>query len=102
MHDDNELRELSEQVDSGARKAIRELIKVLNDDIFKEVEGDGKKQSSEVVAEKLKLAAQAKRLAFDDARYMLSELKKGSKDEVEEKKPAAVIPDTFAERRAKK
>jgi hypothetical protein len=94
---------VKERILKAGEKAVEELIKVLEDKILGNAminEGTGK--SSSVSADKMKQAAAAKRLAFDDALYMHekieSEKKKDSKDpEAVEKKE---IPTTFAEKRA--
>lgn len=62
--------ELKEELVSSGLKAVEELIKVLNAEILKEE--DGIDIESELGADKLKNAAAAKRLAFDDAQAILT------------------------------
>jgi hypothetical protein len=96
---------VKQRILAAGEKAVEELIKVLEDPILGNAmikEGTGK--SSEVSADKMKQAAAAKRLAFDDALYMHDKI------EAERKKSGEIhdeptikkdIPKSFAEGRAK-
>lgn len=85
-----------EEILSAAMKAIDELIGVLKDPIISNPE-------DALSADKMKNAAAAKRLAFDDALYMLERVEQLSnaedKSAVEAK--AAEIPISFVESLAK-
>lgn len=77
----------------AAKVAIDELIKVLKEPILTHMEAD-------VTADKLKNAASAKRLAFEDALSMLQKIEQ----EENEQKPIAEVTignKGFAEGRAK-
>jgi hypothetical protein len=78
-------------------KAVDELIKVLKDPIITGMEGD-------LSADKMKTAAAAKRLAFEDALAMLEKIEHERPDpsKVELAARAAEIPRSFAESKAKK
>lgn len=62
--------ELKEELISAGLKAAEELIKVLNAEILKS--GDSIDLESELGADKLKNAAAAKRLSFEDAQAILA------------------------------
>jgi len=80
----------------AAMKAIDELIGVLRNPITSNPEDD-------LSADKMKNAAAAKRLAFDDALYMLERIEdlNGSKDKSDIDAKAADIPVSFVEFKAK-
>lgn len=63
----NDLIERKKKVLNAARKAVDELIQVLNDNIIGNDEND-------LSADKMKNAAAAKRLAFDDAIHILNRI----------------------------
>ena len=83
------------EIVEAAKQAIDELIKVLKSPIITHAEDD-------ISADKMKNAASAKRLAFEDAMYMLNKIE-------EEENKASEIPvaevtlgkSGFAEGRAK-
>jgi len=78
----------------AAKLAINELIKVLKEPIITHAEDD-------ITADKMKNAASAKKLAFDDALSMLHRIEEEEKDSVEEKVIDAG-KNGFAEGRANK
>lgn len=80
----------------AAMKAIDELIGVLRDPITSNPE-------DALSADKMKNAAAAKRLAFDDALYMLERIEQlnEAKDKSSIEAKAAEIPVSFAESLAK-
>jgi len=84
-----------EILDAG-RKAVDELIKVLRDPIL--TGGD-----TDLSADKMKTAAAAKRLAFEDALAMLSKIEEEEPDPNQEAiaKKAESIPASFVETKAK-
>lgn len=84
-----------EILDAGMT-AVDELIKVLKDPIITNSEDD-------LSADKMKAAASAKRLAFEDALAMLEKIEQERPDEnqAELAKKASEIPSSFAESRAK-
>jgi len=77
--------------------AVNELIKVLRDPIITGMDGD-------LTADKMRTAAAAKRLAFDDALAILEKIEQEQPSEDQEAiaKKVAEIPISFAEDRAKK
>lgn len=81
------------EIVEAAKQAIDELIKVLKSPIITHAEDD-------ISADKMKNAASAKRLAFEDAMYMLNKIE-------EEENKAAEVPEVtlgksgFAEGRAR-
>lgn len=81
----------------AGRKAIDELIKVLKDPIITGMDDD-------LSADKMKSAAAAKRLAFEDAIAMLDKIEseEPSADQEEIARKVSEIPVSFAEDRAKK
>jgi len=85
-----------QEILGAAMKAIDELIGVLKDPIISNPE-------DALSADKMKNAAAAKRLAFDDALYMLERVEQLSntenKSSIEQK--AAEIPVSFVESMAK-
>jgi hypothetical protein len=85
-----------ERILEAGMKAVDELIKVLEDPIITGMEGD-------LSADKMKTAAAAKRLAFEDALAMLEKIEqeRPSADQEAIAKKAESIPVTFAESRAK-
>jgi hypothetical protein len=85
----------NEILDAGL-KAVDELIKVLRDPIITGMEDD-------LSADKMKSAAAAKRLAFEDALAMLTKIEEERPDPNKEEltRKAAEIPTSFAEARAK-
>jgi hypothetical protein len=85
-----------EEILEAGRIAVNELIKVLKDPIITGMEGD-------LSADKMKTAAAAKRLAFEDALAMLEKIEQESPSKEQEAiaKKAESIPKTFAESRAK-
>jgi hypothetical protein len=85
-----------EEILEAGRIAVNELIKVLKDPIITGMEGD-------LTADKMKTAAAAKKLAFDDALAILDkiEAESPSEDQAAIAKKAESIPKTFAESRAK-
>lgn len=85
-----------EEILDAAMRAIDELIGVLRDPILSNSETD-------ISADKMKNAAAAKRLAFDDALYMLSKIDelKGATDKSAVEQKAAEIPVSFVESMAK-
>lgn len=85
-----------EEILEAGRIAVNELIKVLKDPIITGMEGD-------LTADKMKTAAAAKKLAFDDALAILDkiEAESPSADQEAIAKKAESIPKTFAESHAK-
>jgi hypothetical protein len=81
----------------AGRIAVDELIKVLKDPIITGMEGD-------LTADKMRTAASAKRLAFEDAIAMLDKIEQEEPSEDQEAiaKKVSEIPISFAEDRAKK
>jgi len=77
-------------------KAVEELILVLKDSII------DNSDSGDLAPEKMKTAASAKRLAFDDALYIFNKIEEERKLADTEDKKVVVIPSSFAEGRAKK
>jgi hypothetical protein len=86
-----------EEILDAGMKAVDELIKVLKDPIITGMEGD-------LSADKMKTAAAAKRLAFEDALAMLEKIEQERPDpsKVELAAKAEKIPRSFAESKAKK
>lgn len=82
---------------NAGRIAVDELIKVLKDPIITGMEGD-------LTADKMRTAASAKRLAFEDAIAMLDKIEQEEPSEDQEAiaKKVSEIPTSFAEDRAKK
>jgi hypothetical protein len=82
---------------NAGRIAVDELIKVLKDPIITGMEGD-------LTADKMRTAASAKRLAFEDAIAMLDKIEQEEPSEDQEAiaKKVSEIPISFAEDRAKK
>lgn len=80
----------------AGERAVEELILVLNDSII------GNSDGGDLAPEKMKTAASAKRLAFDDALYILNKIEEERKIVNQEDKKVVVIPSSFAEGRAKK
>lgn len=81
----------------AAQKGIDELIKVLRDPII------GNSDDSDISADKMKNAAAAKKLAFNDALEMLKRIEDEENLLYEnsiDKKDVKEIPSSFAERRA--
>jgi protoporphyrinogen oxidase len=90
------LREQRERILKAGEKAVEELIKVLNSKIT----GD---DSSELSAEKMKNAAAAKRLAFEDALSINEQVEKERlKFEVGEERIINIGKNGFAEGRTAK
>jgi hypothetical protein len=85
---------LKEKIISSGEKAVKELIKVAEERIILDEDGIG--------ADKLKNAAQAKKLAIFDALEILSKIEE-ERNIIEEqaKQGDKQNYDTFAERRAK-
>jgi hypothetical protein len=81
------------EIVEAAKQAIDELIKVLRSPIITHDEGD-------ISADKMKNAASAKRLAFEDAMYMLTKIEE---EEIKRDQPAEVTAGKggWAEGRAK-
>jgi hypothetical protein len=82
-------------LDAGS-KAVEELILVLKDSIIANSDG------GDLAPEKMKTAASAKRLAFDDALYIFNKIEEERKSSSTEDKKVVAIPPSFAEGRAKK
>jgi hypothetical protein len=84
-----------EEILDAGMKAVDELIKVLRDPIITGMEDD-------LSADKMKSAAAAKRLAFEDALAMLEKIEQERPDPNQQElaKKAANIPKSFAESRA--
>jgi len=78
-------------------KAVDELIKVLRDPIVTGMDSD-------LSADKMKTAAAAKRLAFEDALSILEKIEQEKPDsnQLEIAKKASEIPISFVENKAKK
>lgn len=75
-----DIKQIKERLFKAGDKAIDELIKVLEDSIL----GNAMlKEGKEVSADKMKNAAAAKRLAFDDALYMIEKIEK-EREKIEE------------------
>jgi len=86
-----------QEILDAAQKAIDELIKVLRDPII------ANSDQPDISADKMKNAAAAKKLAFNDALDMLKRIEdeENIKDGKETKKEDhKEIPSSFAERRA--
>lgn len=85
-----------ERIISAGEKAVDELIKVLESPIITHAEDD-------LSADKMKSAAAAKRLAFEDALFMDTEIQKlkNADDKSDVEKKAAEIPISFVEAKAK-
>lgn len=85
-----------DRIIQAGEKAVDELIKVLESAIITHGEDD-------LSADKMRSAAAAKRLAFEDAIFIDNEIQKlkNSDDKSEMEKKAAEIPVSFAESRAK-
>lgn len=85
-----------QEILDAAMKAIDELIGVLRDPIISDPEDS-------LSADKMKNAAAAKRLAFDDALYMLERVEQlsGTNDKSSIEAKAAEIPVSFVESMAK-
>jgi hypothetical protein len=81
------------EIVEAAKQAIDELIKVLKSPIITHAEDD-------ISADKMKNAASAKRLAFEDAMYMLTKIEE---EEAKRDQPAEVTAGKggWAEGRAK-
>jgi len=90
-----ELKERKKKVLDAAKVAIDELIKVLNEPIVND--------ATKPDPEKMKTAAQAKRVAFEDALAMLERLEMEENEMAEEGTVDERIRDTknFAERNSK-
>ena len=99
------MSDVKQRILAAGEKAVEELILVLEDKILGNsmiVEGTGK--SASVSADKMKQAAAAKRLAFDDAIYMTEKIeaeRKKSGEIPQEQATKKEIPKSFAEGRAK-
>lgn len=85
-----------EEILAAAMVAVDELIGVLRDPIVHNSEDS-------LSADKMKNAAAAKRLAFDDALYILSKIEDSTNDcdRAEMQAKAAEIPVSFVETKAK-
>jgi hypothetical protein len=85
-----------QEILSAAMKAIDELIGVLKDPIISNPEDS-------LSADKMKNAAAAKKLAFDDALYMLERIEQlsNAKDKTSIELKASEIPISFVESMAK-
>lgn len=86
----------TERIIEAGERAVDELIKVLEQPII--MHGD-----DDLSADKMKSAAAAKRLAFEDALFMDEKIQqlKNADDKSEIEKKAGEIPLSFAETRAK-
>lgn len=82
-----------ERILEAGKKAVEELIKVLEDTII------GNSDGGEITPEKMKIAASAKRVAFDDALYIHDKIESESKTD-EDKPIVKEVPKSFAEQRA--
>lgn len=85
-----------DRIIQAGEKAVDELIKVLESAIITHGEDD-------LSADKMRSAAAAKRLAFEDALFIDNEIQKlkNADDKSEIEKKIAEIPVSFAESRAK-
>lgn len=88
------IKQIKDRLFKAGDKAVEELIKVLEDPIL----GNAMlKEGKEVSADKMKNAAAAKRLAFDDALYMIEKIDKEREkiDESDEPKITAGAGGSF-------
>jgi hypothetical protein len=92
------LRDKKIRVLTAAKKAVDELIKVLEDTII------GNSDEGDISADKMKNAAMAKRLAFEDALTMLDRIRteEESLNQSDEISEAARSTRGFAERNTDK
>lgn len=101
MHDPEKIKLRRVKLIDAGYKAVDELIKVLEAPILKKKGGiDG---DDDLAAEKMKTAAQAKRIALDDAFDILSRIQKEEEELDESKSPIKdekKTVDNFAENRA--
>lgn len=90
----NDLIERKKKVLNAARKAVDELIQVLNDNIIGNDEND-------LSADKMKNAAAAKRLAFDDAIHILNRIEEEENRMEEAMNPGKKVDFSGVEGKAK-
>jgi len=95
-----ESKEIKLKIIEAGRKAVRELIKVAEEDIIKKNFDD---ESSELAADRLKNAAATKKLAIFDAFEILNriEAEQESIDAMEKGSDKIDTKQGFAERRSK-
>jgi hypothetical protein len=95
-----ESKEIKLKIIEAGRKAVRELIKVAEEDIIKKNFDD---ESSELAADRLKNAAATKKLAIFDAFEILNriEAEQESIDTMEKGSDKIDTKQGFAERRSK-
>ena len=89
-------RNLKEDIISAGREAVKELIKVAKEPI---VTGDNE---TDLSADKMKSAAQAKRIAIEDALFILERIEREEQSMSDSKIPLKVSSsEGFAERMAR-